>query len=315
MQSAAVRETAPPSAAVVQCPECGDSHVMNKGSLPKCRKFAGQTLNKPFAGGSLFSCKACGLSFRFPSLSTTEYQALYDGSYNHFWSSENLRYDQRLISDEIHRLLPEGGKVLDVGCYDGALLASLGPQVGKFGIEPSSAATEVARQASVEIVGNTISDLKSMDNTFDLICGINVIEHVHNPLDMLSQMTERVRPGGYVLVSTGDASSTAWRVLGPSYWYSANPEHISFISPSWCEQAAKKMDLQLVRVFRFRYESLPLFRQAMFWAELALKTSISAFEKTVISAVSANARRLGPRVGLGRQGMFKDHFYAVFRRR
>jgi 2-polyprenyl-3-methyl-5-hydroxy-6-metoxy-1,4-benzoquinol methylase len=313
MRSAAAQGSTIGSATVIQCPECAGINVQDKGFLPKCRKFAGQTLSESFAGGRLYKCTECDLVFRYPSLNMKQYEALYEGSYNHYWSSDTLRFDQQLIRDEIHRLLPEeGGKVLDIGCYDGALLASLGPRIEKFGIEPSSKAAEVARQAGIEIVGSTLADLKSMEAQFDVICGVNVIEHVHSPIEMLKLMAERVKPGGHLIISTGDASSLAWRTLGPSYWYSANPEHISFICPAWCEKASKKIGIAVKQIVKFRYEPLPPSKHVLFWGELAFKTSLATLEKTVIRAVSKKARQLSPRLGLGRQGMFKDHIYAIF---
>jgi len=301
------------STTAIQCPECQCFNVQDKGFLPKCRKFAGQTLNEPFTGGRLYKCKDCDLAFRYPSLAIEQYEALYEGSYNSYWISESLRFDQQLICAEIHRLLPNrSGKVLDIGCYDGALLASLGTRIEKFGIEPSSKAADVARQANVDILGRTLGDLKSLEMQFDVICAVNVIEHVHSPIEMLRLMAERINPGGYLIISTGNAAATAWQILGPSYWYSANSEHIAFVSPTWCEKASKKIGITTNKIVKFRYEPLPPLKHALFWGELALKTSLTALEKAVIRATPKKAQQLGPRLGLGRQGMFKDHFYAIF---
>ena len=47
----------------------------------------------------------------------------------------------------VEALLPQGGRILDVGCASGSLLASLPGGFERFGIEVNAAAADQARAA------------------------------------------------------------------------------------------------------------------------------------------------------------------------
>ncbi|HTY03046.1 MAG TPA: class I SAM-dependent methyltransferase [Rhodocyclaceae bacterium] len=158
--------------------------------------------------------------------------------------------DWQLAHDAIERRFPEMPAVLDVGCFDGRFLGSLG-SAKRYGIEISDSAAAVAAQRGVTILGH---DFEDIDTTlrFDVITAFDVIEHAEDPRAFLESLNQRLLPGGLLVVSTGDLDAWSWRMAGSRYWYCAIPEHISFVSRRWFAGAARRTGLRLVAVTRFR---------------------------------------------------------------
>lgn len=106
-----------------------------------------------------------------------------------------------------HALRPLAGKsAIDVGCGAGLMcepLARLGAAV--TGIDAAAENVEVARRhaagqgLSINYVGGDVADLSGQ---FDLVCSMEVIEHVTSPRAFLSALGSRLAPGGLMILST-----------------------------------------------------------------------------------------------------------------
>ncbi len=113
-------------------------------------------------------------------------------------SSANLRPDLEVIAE----MVPKGGKVLDLGCGDGVLLAHLvhTKQVTGRGIELSEAGvlTCVRRGLSVR-QGNLQEGLADYpDNSFDVVTLSQTLRYLDDPAMILSEM---LRVGNQAIVS------------------------------------------------------------------------------------------------------------------
>ena len=111
----------------------------------------------------------------------------------------------------IARLVPEGARVLDVGCGDGALLARLRAERGArgFGLEIDGAdvAAAVARGLSV-VQGDAETDLQGYpDGSFGAVVLSNSLQALRAPLPALRQA---VRVGERAVVSFPNFGH--WRV-------------------------------------------------------------------------------------------------------
>ncbi|WP_428423402.1 class I SAM-dependent methyltransferase [Methylibium sp.] len=252
---------------------------------------------------------------RHPILAPQEYGALYAGVAGR-WSSPELRPDQRRVADLIRARFPAGGRVLDIGCFQGSLLGSLGDAFDKFGIEPSVDARSEAQGHGVRILGASFGDLEATAGRFDAITAIDVIEHVPDPLAFVRQLSEHLTPQGVLIIATGDASSRAWRLLGPGYYYSHNFEHISFISRPWCEFAARQGGLAVLDYQdSLRHTAgAAVHWQARCgqWLKLGVQVVLSMAERTLWCHLPTVTRRAGPWTQLGCAGMFGDHLLVIF---
>ena len=112
-----------------------------------------------------------------------------------------------------HDLKPLKGKsALDVGCGAGLLaepLARLGANVAGL-----DAAPELIEAAKGHAAGQGLSidyragELEQLAGTFDLVCCLEVIEHVADPAAFVKALEARVAPGGLLIMST--PNRTEW---------------------------------------------------------------------------------------------------------
>lgn len=239
------------------CPSCKSSRVKKIGTIPSTDEFAGRILPESLPGGYLYHCRDCGLRFRLPRLSKRELDELYrQGSSDKWQYTSTHRIDWALAS---HWILKNGieGKILDVGCLDGGFLLSIGNQFQRFGIEINQDAVKTARERGIKIIGDDFDALKSVENEFNAVFAMDVIEHVVDPLRFLSELARATLPGGDIIISTGNNMAFSWRIMGSRYWYCANAEHISFISPNWCQHVASKCGLRIDHVQCFSHAGNP----------------------------------------------------------
>jgi polyprenyldihydroxybenzoate methyltransferase / 3-demethylubiquinol 3-O-methyltransferase len=113
-----------------------------------------------------------------------------------------------------------GYSVLDIGCGGGILtesLARLGATT--YAVDASSKAIEVAKkhlrtdpklvENPPEYVCGSIEE-HSLERKYDIVTAMEVLEHVDYPSSFLNRISEHVKPGGWLVVSTISRSWASW---------------------------------------------------------------------------------------------------------
>jgi methionine biosynthesis protein MetW len=107
-----------------------------------------------------------------------------------------------LIMQSIARLVPQGARVLDLGCGDGALLDLLQRERGcsGYGIELADANVLACVQRGVNVIQLNLDEGLSMfgDQSFDVVLQIDTLQHLRNTETMLR---ETVRVGRIGIVA------------------------------------------------------------------------------------------------------------------
>lgn len=116
------------------------------------------------------------------------------------WGFEYLCY-QRHIVDAVCALSPAA--VLEVGCGDGYFIGSMGSSVPhRVGADFSEKAIAFARAFHPDVHFH-VGDASAIDQQFDVVAAIEVLEHIPDDqvTNFLSVLFERAKPGGHVLIS------------------------------------------------------------------------------------------------------------------
>lgn len=234
------------------CPCCGGHNLFLIGKLPDCSSFAGKCLEHPLPGGALYRCRHCHLKFRYPMHDTATYERLYDNATVSTWPSAVNRVDWNLITNLVLEYLPQGGRVLDFGCYSGGLLARLAPAYGRYGVEINHAAAAVASEKADARIWPTVDDIPS-ELRFDVVIATDVVEHMTNPLNLIEKLVALLTNRGILIITTGDADNSLWNRFGANWWYCFFHEHVTFLSKAWFEYLAQENGLSILRYQVFRY--------------------------------------------------------------
>jgi SAM-dependent methyltransferase len=155
--------------------------------------------------------------------------AIYESLPESYWNqlSPQDRFagivEQRLLSR-----LPTGD-LWDVGCGTGSLLGALGCHWKKHGIEPGQNAVALAKEKGFDVWEGTPAQLQKT-SVADAITLVDVVEHMLDPLCELSAVYNMLRPGGHLLVFTGDANSLTARIASEKWYYLQCVGHVTVFS-------------------------------------------------------------------------------------
>lgn len=126
--------------------------------------------------------------------------------YDSLWSGCRLVEPDRFNTwPLIQSLLPRSARRLEVA-------PGLRPRLpieGTHFVDISSPALDVLRARGGRVTQAEVTSLPFADGAFDLVCALDIIEHVEDEHGALSEITRVARPGGTVLISTP---------LHPSRW-------------------------------------------------------------------------------------------------
>ena len=218
-------------------------NLLHSESCSVCGDTAHQVDHKKRLGiyYIIMSCPHCGYSFI--SNPRTDYMNIYNHNYyNGLGVDPKVRYEKqyelgtksikyyeyRGLHKIFNKLTFTGNKWLDYGCGVGGLLRYGNEQgIDIAGFDEGYAADFARRNGHYVIDRETLSEL---ENEFDFISAVEVLEHVNKPLEVFTLIRRLLKPGGVFFLTTGNARCFNGRL---SQWHYTNyPEaHISFYEP------------------------------------------------------------------------------------
>ena len=183
-------------------------------------------------------------------------------------------WDPQGESGPLHRLNPvrlgylagrvtlKGARALDVGCGGGLLAEALALSgADTTGADLAPAALQVARLHALEsgvrvrYVETAAEELAVTEaGSFDVVCCMEMLEHVPDPASVITALAALVRPGGSVFLSTLNRTPKAFglAIVGAEYLLRLLPrgthEYSRFLRPSEMAAMARAAGLELLDV-------------------------------------------------------------------
>lgn len=182
------------------------------------------------------------------------------------------------ILDEIRRYIGYHAEILDMGCGAGFLANDLALAEHKVtGIDLSTSSLKVAesrdRTHSVKYQVGDVYKVPFAQESFDVVCAMDLLEHVSDPRKVLAEATRVLRPGGLFFFNTFNKNPLAWLVVikGMEWFVKNTPKdyHVYslFINPKHLSQWMDDEGLETMRIRGIR----PVFAQKAFFKLLGTR--------------------------------------------
>jgi teichuronic acid biosynthesis glycosyltransferase TuaH len=165
--------------------------------------------------------------------------------HNFLWQYAYLK----LVSD------PCKGDLLDIGCASGKFL-ELAEMAGfsATGIDISREAIEIANNKGLIALLSPLEQLKADDEKFQVITAWDLIEHLENLREFLSEVNRILKDGGVFIFSTPDAGAKIAEEK-KNLWigYITSLEHVSFFTQDFLNRAFKEIFKSVPQIYSFTY--------------------------------------------------------------
>jgi 2-polyprenyl-3-methyl-5-hydroxy-6-metoxy-1,4-benzoquinol methylase len=198
--------------------QCHVCDWLSLDPVPEYEKFSRVTSDsKPWPkGGRLSVCRVCGCVQKTADAEwQSEVAKIYD-SYSIYHQSEGVEqsvFEQasgRVSSRSAHLLehlrsqvrLPETGKLLDVGCGNGALLRAFSSTIPRWSLSGTELNAKYRKEVeSIDRVEALhVCSPDRVPGSFDLITLIHVLEHIPKPRELLAGLWNKLEPGGLLVI-------------------------------------------------------------------------------------------------------------------
>ncbi len=216
------------------CPFCNSAEIAKKADL----NYRGQTefsthtielKNTP----EIWKCRNCRSYFTQNAILPPDAEKLYaSGEGSKRWSPKSFTEDKtQNVRDLLDNYLSgKNGKLLDVGCNTGEFLDYAGKNgIKTYGLEICEESCAILKNKG-HVAYRTGAEI---NDTFDLITGFDVFEHLYDPNGFLSFVHGLLKKDGILILITGNPNSLPARLSKGNWWYFNYPEHVIFPSSNY----------------------------------------------------------------------------------
>ncbi len=160
---------------------------------------------------ALYRCNASGYRFYYPA------NIIGDGNFYHNLEVNDWYYMAGKWEFEESIKHIKSGLLLEIGSAKGSFLAAVQrayPTIKVVGLELNEIAARraIARGFDVRIE-TTTEHAKSLKEKYDVVVAFQVLEHIANPIQLLRDAVNMLKPGGKLLIGVPDNSDRATKSL------------------------------------------------------------------------------------------------------
>jgi len=142
---------------------------------------------------SLYRCCKTGYKFYYP-LDIKANNEFYQNIENFDWYYQTWKWDYDKAITEINL----GDNVLEVGCGRGYFLSELQKRGNDVvGVELNENAIEFAKQNNIKVLNTSLDEIK--DEKFDVICSFQVLEHINNVENFITDCCRLLKTNGKLI--------------------------------------------------------------------------------------------------------------------
>jgi len=142
------------------------------------------------------------------------------------------------------------GKLLDVGCGDGTFLNVMrGRGWDVDGIDFDAAAIQTAKtKFKLSLRHGDLRAAKLSENTFDAVTMSHVVEHLTDPIGLLTEIFRILKPGGQLVMTTPNTASVGHQKFGPCWFGIDPPRHLYLFNQSNLSEVARRAGFKIAWV-------------------------------------------------------------------
>lgn len=232
----------------------------------KCYLCGENTLKTMFSEGiyKVSRCNSCTFIEVFPKLPPNELLKIYDKGYFHSKDAKNYGYLNYLKEKEnylltfrkrlklVETLIPlnKNKKVLEVGfaygffllvCENERFSNLTGVEIARVGYDY---ATKYLKHSKL-LLGE-VRDIKN--DKFDYIFLWDIIEHLHDPKEMIKRCYQLLTNAGYLIIETQNVDSFAAKLFGKKWWHYKHKEHIYHFNKKTMKMLIKNEKFKIINI-------------------------------------------------------------------
>ena len=140
----------------------------------------------------------------------------------------------------------KGGRLLDVGCGNGHFLfwaTSVGWDT--YGVDIDEKAVEIAKRHGHRVFLGTLEEASYSDTYFDVVTLLDVLEHCHDPLQVLRECHRILKEDGLLIASVPNFSCYDRRVFRENWIGIDCPRHLFHFTPVTIKKLFQKTGFQV----------------------------------------------------------------------
>lgn len=176
------------------------------------------------------------------------------GEYYDYQSDKDVL--QRNFRTQITRLLRlvPSGRLLEIGSAYGFFLDVARHHWDVVGMDVSEEGVRHGREVlGLPIVRGDFLDAPDQSESFDLICLWDTIEHLPRPVQTIEKAARWLKPGGALVLTTGDIESFVARLRGARWRQIHPPTHLFYFSRKTLRRAVEQVGLRVRTVTSIGY--------------------------------------------------------------